>query len=79
MDSFYDTTAFHRDHLGEKALGALGCTPAQVAFSTFRSYEDTCRSQAKTLGCGLVGLDLVLPFGLLARHLNTPYSQNSAA
>ena len=39
MDALDNPTTFHRDHLIEQALGALGGAAAQVAFAALGAHQ----------------------------------------
>ena len=47
-----DSTAFHGLHFAELLLGALGCAPAQVAFTALGAHQKPRTRQAKPFrGC----------------------------
>lgn len=73
MDALDDPASLDGDHLIEQALCALGRSAAQVALATLCAHQQPGPSQAKTLGGRLMGLYLVFPGCLFARHsLGTP-------
>ncbi len=77
MDTLDDTAPFDRYHLGEELLDALGCAPSQVALAALGAHHHARPGDLKALGCGLVGLELVLGSCLLARHFDYSFSHKT--
>jgi len=77
VDALDDAASFHRDHLGEKLLDALGGTPSQVAFAALGAYHDARPGDPKALRSGLMGLQLILGGCLLAWHVYFSFSHKT--
>lgn len=56
MHALNDALALDWDHFSKQAFRALGCSPPQVALSTFSAYQLPRSRQTEALGGSFMGL-----------------------